>query len=73
MERLYWLLCKIGEGIVIAASANSAMLCLILADQRQDVSWYFFAMAIVSLLILWMWSDREDETKNWPGEDDDQP
>lgn len=50
---------KIYKAIIIIASGNAAALCFILAERHQGFSWYLFAMAIASLLILWLRVEHE--------------
>lgn len=71
MKRQREMLFMVGQAIIIVASINSILLCFVIANQRQDFSWYMFAMAIAALLLLWL--DDEDTGRGRRRRNDYQP
>jgi hypothetical protein len=52
---------KTVEAIVILGSSWGLLICLRLAQEQNDPSWYWHALAILALFVLWVYANHDDE------------
>lgn len=61
MKRLNGSWGQLIEAVVILGTGWGLLICLRLAQDRHDPSWYWHALAILALLVLWVYANHDDE------------